>query len=167
MNLKIINSIVFIYTLTFVCGSAQAQDTVRIGVTGLTCSSCSKAVEREMIKISFVKSVIMNLNTNEATVIIDDIQQVDWSKLAKSVYNAGFSVGYFNVPSCNKSDIAFGDKDCKQAYQYIGPSDRLPDADYYHLVGKYFMDKKTYSKWQAILKELPKTDLKEPIYYYY
>lgn len=154
-------SIMFLYFDT------NAQDTVRIGVTGLTCSSCSKSVEEEMRKISFVQSIFMNLNSNEATVIIDDSQPVDWMKLAKSVYNAGFSIGYFYVPACGSSNVYFGQMSCGDVYHYIGSQQVLHPQEYYVLVGKFFMDKKTFGKWEKQLKYLPKAMTNVPIYYYY
>ena len=153
--------------ITCSCVVANAQDTVRIGVTGLTCSSCSKSVEEQLMKVSFVYHVIMNLNANEATVIIDDTKSINWVILAKAVYNAGFSIGYFHVPSCEKTELQYKDINCSDKYKYVGSGDKLPNPDYYTLVGKYFMDNKSYAKWRKSLNEITESEMKSPIYYYY
>ncbi len=135
------------------CTAASAQiDTVKIQVTGLTCSSCSKSVEEKISLIDFVSAVKMNLNLNEATVLIDFSKQVDWDILAKAVYDAGFSVGAFYVPDCERVTYNINGKQCAYSYIYIGGQQAFLSTGYVRLVGKRFMDKKTYRTW---VKEIP------------
>lgn len=123
-------------------------DTVKIGVNGLTCSSCSKAVEEKLIRVSFVSSVIMNLNRNEATVLVDFSKPIDWNLLAKAVYNAGFSVGSLRVPPCAALNNMLNGRECSDFYYYIGePLTAGRDHDY-TLIGKYFMDKQNFATWK-------------------
>ena len=74
-----VRRIVLLCTFMFIacCAAFSQIDTVRIRIIGLTCSSCSKSVEEKLIKISFVKSVQMNLNRNEATVLVDFSKKVN------------------------------------------------------------------------------------------
>lgn len=149
--------------------SAFSQiDTVRIRVIGLTCSSCSKSVEEKLIKIEYVKSVQMNLNRNEATVLVDFSKKVNWNVLAKAVYDAGFSVGAFIVPSCQKASYKMNDAICKDNYFFVGdPSMSEIDKPYYTLVGKKFMDQKSYRAWQQKLSMQGNPDPASVSYYYY
>ena len=141
-------------------------DTVRIYVNGLTCSSCSKAVEEKLIQVSYVKSVRMNLNLNEAAVLVDFSKEIDWDLLAKAVVNAGFSVGSFFVPACEKIAYALNGVPCIDNYFYIGTDKSSSSKIQYRLVGKYFMDKKTYREWvDKIPKQIYSTANKH--YYYY
>ncbi|MBC7451984.1 MAG: cation transporter [Cytophagales bacterium] len=165
---KRILSYCFAFVVMLYTGLVQGQtDTVRIGVNGLACSSCSKAVEEKIIKLKFVRFVKMDLNTNEATVIVDFTQKEDWNQLAKAVYDAGFSIGYFQVPSCTKRSPQYSDTSCAEDYQCIGPADKQSNPDYYILVGKYFMSGKAYTPWKKTLQGMTYIDPKKSIYYYY
>jgi copper chaperone CopZ len=150
-------------------GSAFSQiDTVCIRVIGLTCSSCSKSVEEKLIQIQFVKSVQMNLNRNEARVVIDFSQKVNWNLLAKAVYDAGFSVGAVLVPSCKKEIYKMNNNVCGDNYVFVGDAAMIElDKPYYTLVGKNFMDKKTYRAWQQKISMQGYPDPSSVTYYYY
>src|SRR6187551_1375164 len=117
------------------CYSAFSQiDTVRIRVIGLTCSSCSKSVEEKLVHVEFVKSVQMNLNRNEATVLVDFSKKVNWNLLAKAVYDAGFSIGAFIVPSCKKAHYKMNDASCNDNYFFVGDASMSEiDKPYYTL----------------------------------
>src|SRR6478735_3850711 len=132
--------------MLFACYSAFSQiDTVRIRVIGLTCSSCSKSVEEKLVHVEFVKSVQMNLNHNEATILVDFSKKVNWNVLAKAVYDAGFSVGAFVVPSCKKAQYKMNGATCNDNYFFVGDASMAEiDKPYYTLVGKKFMDQKSY-----------------------
>jgi len=143
-------------------------DTVRIYVNGLTCSSCSKAVEEKLVQVSFVKSVRMNLNYNEATVLVDFSKEIDWDILAKAVYDAGFSVGSFFVPACEKGNYLLNGLSCMDNYFYVGNDKRSASTLQYALVGKKFMDKKTYAFWKnKIPVPAPNFPTSTKHYYYY
>ncbi len=164
---KNITAIVFFICISL-CSTVSAQiDTVRINVDGLTCSSCSKAVEQKLLQVFFVKSVVMNLNRNEATVLIDFSQQIDWNVLAKAVYDAGFSVGSFKVPACYKLKNKFNGGDCSTQYIYIHEAVPVPVQDTYTLVGKFFMDKKSYANWKKSRPEIASKVYATTVYYYY
>ena len=156
-------------TMLMAYGSAFSQiDTVRIRVIGLTCSSCSKSVEEKMIQIQFVKSVQMNLNRNEATVLVDFSKKVNWNVLAKAVYDAGFSVGAFLVPSCKNGIYKMNNNTCGDNYVFVGDAAMAElDKPYYTLVGKNFMDKKSYKVWQQKFSMQAYPDPSSVTYYYY
>lgn len=149
--------------------TATAQiDTVRIQVDGLTCSSCSKAVEEKLLQIDFISAVRMNLNYNEATVLVDFSKHIDWETAAKAVYKAGFSVGAFYVPACARVSYPVNGQPCAYSYFYIGDPTAPVSNGYVRLVGKYFMDKKTYRSWAGKIPDpLPPVPAKDNKLYYY
>ena len=161
---KLASIIVLFYAINFSC-FAQL-DTVHIYVIGLTCSSCSKSVEEKLIQVPFVKKVNMNLNNNEAIVLVDFSQTVDWRLLANAVVDAGFSVGKMTVPNCSKCSYLFNSKPCKDVYVYIGPNAEL-DLLHYNLVGKKFLDKKSYKVWLQKIISQGYPDPSSVSYYYY
>lgn len=159
--------LICIMLLTY-CVAFSQVDTVRIRVIGLTCSSCSKSVEEKLIKINFVKSVQMNLNRNEAAIVVDFSKKVNWNVLAKAVYDAGFSVGAFLVPSCKQAMYKMNDATCTDNYFFVGDTAMTEfDKPYYTLVGKNFMDKKSYREWQEKLMRQGYPDSASITYYYY
>ena len=110
----------------------------------------------------------MNLNRNEATVLVDFSKKVNQNGLAKAVFDAGFSIGAFIVPSCRKATYTMNNNTCVNTYFFVGdPSMAEIDKPYYTLVGKKFMDNKLYREWQHKFTLLGYADPSSVIYYYY
>lgn len=165
-----IRKIGLVFIIMFlVYGAAFSQiDTVHIRVIGLTCSSCSKSVEEKIIQIEFVKSVKMNLNQNEATILVDFSKKVNWNLLSKAVFDAGFSVGAFIVPACEGDMYKINNRSCAESYFFVGDAS-MPEINkpHYNLVGKFFMDKKSYKDWQHKFLTQGYADPATVSYYYY
>ena len=158
----------FVMILAVYFSTFSQIDTVRIRVIGLTCSSCSKSVEEKLIHVPFVKFVQMNLNRNEATILVDFSMPVNWNLLAKAVNDAGFSVGACIVPGCKGDSYKMNNKPCDENYFYVGDITMAGIAKpYYSLVGKYFLDKKMYKEWQQIFLLQGYPDPASVTYYYY
>lgn len=110
----------------------------------------------------------MNLNRNEATILVDFSKKVNWNVLARAVYDAGFSVGSFFVPSCKSAAYKMNQLTCDDNYFFVGDAAMAAlDKPYYTLVGKYFMDKKSYREWQQKFLLQGYTDPAAVAYYYY
>lgn len=162
-----IGKIIFVLTSVLLSYTCVAQiDIVRIRIAGLTCSSCSKSVEEKLIQIPFVKTIKMNLNNNEAIILVDFSKNVNWNVLAKAVVNAGFSVGTFTVPACSNQIPMMNGISCKENYFYMGPHSDIV-RDKYTIIGKNFMDKKTYTVWLQKIVAQGYPDPKSVSYYYY
>ena len=64
---------------------------IQVGIGGMTCASCSSAVERTLNKLEGVEKAQVNLATETATISFDeDILQLDGIK--KAVSRVGYSV---------------------------------------------------------------------------
>lgn len=63
---------------------------VKFDIQGMTCSSCSAHVERAVNKLLGVKSVNVNLLSNNMVVEYDE-QKIDNTAIIKAVKNAGYS----------------------------------------------------------------------------
>jgi copper chaperone CopZ len=167
INIQKIGILCFVFFRSL--GSFAQLDTVKIDVIGLTCSSCSKSVEEKLIHVDFVKAVYMNLNLNEAKVVVDFSKEVHWELLSKAVYDAGFSVGAFVIPSCTSVPIGLNGKTCDSTYIYAGDSNlQRINNNVYRLIGKKYMDKKTFRVWK---KKMALNNLivspESSVYYYY
>lgn len=112
MNLKyIIVLIALVFTFTNI--NAQISK-VEILATGLTCSMCSNAINKQLKSMPEVDSVGVDLNTNTFTVHISENTAISPRKLKERVEKAGFFVGsmivtmtFDNVaiPNDNKIEI--------------------------------------------------------------
>lgn len=61
-------------------------------VTGMTCASCSSAVERSVKKVSGVKEASVNLLNEKLVVVADPENGIDPSKIEEAVINAGYGI---------------------------------------------------------------------------
>lgn len=89
---------VYVMLLLIVVGHCQAQIlSAKVGINGLTCSQCSRSVEMQLRKLSFVKNVNMNLQSTEGTLQFKEGSDIDFLKIAKAVKDAGFSVRFLDT----------------------------------------------------------------------
>jgi len=90
----------FVFILLFVSvatvGRAQVLN-AKVGINGLTCSQCSRSVEMQLRRLSFVKNVDMNLEQTEGCLQFREGAAIDFSKIAKAVRDAGFSVRFLQA----------------------------------------------------------------------
>lgn len=64
---------------------------VSFGVTGMTCASCVRRIEKAIGKVEGVETVSVNLATEKAKITFDS-QQTDVTALAEAVVKAGYGV---------------------------------------------------------------------------
>lgn len=85
---------IFIFAFFSIMSGMNAfagEKTVTLEVKGLSCPICAGAVEKQMKKVSGVKSVKMHLSKGQATVVADE--SVPNESLTKAVEDAGFTAG--------------------------------------------------------------------------
>jgi copper chaperone CopZ len=156
MNSRTIGILLIISCLCFSFTSSGQFKEVEIGVNGLTCSQCSRTVEMQIRKLGFVKDVDMNLEHTEGKIFFKNQKKVDVNKIAKAVKDAGFSVrsleAQFSFDHVNISPgYCFdygGDK-----YQFVNVQQKtLNGSVTLKFIGKDFLPKKDYKKWEQTLK---------------
>ncbi|MEA4865043.1 MAG: heavy metal translocating P-type ATPase [Sphaerochaeta sp.] len=64
---------------------------IQVGIGGMTCASCSSAVERTLNKLEGVEKAQVNLATETATIAFDD-SSLDLDGIKKAVQKIGYSV---------------------------------------------------------------------------
>ena len=72
-------------------GTNGAQE-VSFGVTGMTCASCVRRIEKALQKVVGVREASVNLATEKAKVIYDP-QTTSFDQLTAAVERAGYGVG--------------------------------------------------------------------------
>ncbi len=72
----------------FIARPAASERRIEVDVEGMTCASCSNAVERALAQVDGVRSVTVNLATERANLVVDD--GVSTGALAEAIRGAGF-----------------------------------------------------------------------------
>lgn len=68
-----------------------------IGVNGLTCPMCTRSVEMSLMRLDFVDSVVMSLETTDGRIFFKKNMPINLNQVAKAVVNAGFSVRFVKL----------------------------------------------------------------------
>ena len=63
----------------------------------MTCSACTKSVEKSFRNLPFVESVVMDLEKKSGEITFKKGQPVDIDKVANAVVDAGFSVRFLTA----------------------------------------------------------------------
>ena len=91
MKTKILLAILFAFTLPIISYSQITK--AEIVATGLTCSMCSNAINKQLKALPQVENVATNLDTNTFTVTLKKKNNITPQQLKQSVEKAGFFVG--------------------------------------------------------------------------
>src|SRR5215207_4593420 len=93
-------------------GYGVAQATMELPITGMTCASCVRNVERALKKPAGVLEVNVNLATEKASVkyLPGAVRRAD---LVKAVENAGY--GVLDLSAANKSEEIDAERAARQA----------------------------------------------------
>ncbi len=94
LNSKKMKKIIQIFVLFFCISILNAQiSKAEIIATGLTCSMCSNAINKQLKKLPEVEKVDINLNSNTFTVYLNKSNSITPKTLKESIEKAGFFVG--------------------------------------------------------------------------
>ena len=92
MKLDFTKAITALTVILLVTGSGLAGTQYVIGVDGLTCPFCAYGLEKKLKKVKGVESVSIDLEKDEAILLIKDGTVVQEEDIRKAVKKAGFSV---------------------------------------------------------------------------
>lgn len=105
---------IFVFGLLSILPAGRAAAQFRqayVGVNGLTCSQCSRSVEMQLRKLSFVKAVQMDLEHTNAKIAFREDSTVNIAAIARAVRDAGFSVRFLKA-DIDRQNIEITGKDC-------------------------------------------------------
>ncbi len=135
---------------------AQIKSAV-VGVDGLTCSACSFATEKSLLKLEVIDSVFMQLEENTATIFFKPGKKVEMTEVAKKVTDAGFSVRSI-VALIDVGQLKVTPDYCwsfeNNIYHFIKlDSDKeLKGTVQLKFIGDKFMPSKEFKKWKLYCK---------------
>lgn len=72
-------------------GASASEEKITLYVTGMTCATCAKIVERALSKVEGVAFAAVNLATDSAFVVLE--RPVSREKLEQAVKDEGYDIG--------------------------------------------------------------------------
>ena len=132
-----------------ISANAQVQK-VNLQASGLTCAMCSKAIYKAVSAISFVDTVLVNIEASTYDIRFDKEATPQFDRIAKAVVDAGFSVANltvmvnFDKQAVDKNGLFTMDG---INYKLMGtPPATLQGSKKMQLVGKQYMLPKDFKK---------------------
>ena len=131
--------------------SAGAQITkVTLQASGLTCSMCSKAINKSLKSIDFVDKVEANIKNSSFDISFKPGAKVDLDELKKEVEDAGFSVAkleaninFDNVQIANDSHAVVDGT----TYHFLATKDQTLNGNKtIHILDKGYVSAKEYKR---------------------
>lgn len=135
-----------LYTLVaftfFTLFQAQAQvSKVEIRATGLTCSMCSNAINKQLKALNEVDRIETDLNTNTFIVFFKENLSVAPKVLKEGVEKAGFFVGSM-VLTTNSGAEALNNNE----YVFLDSKDKTTTATQFQILDKGYVTQKEFKK---------------------
>ena len=131
----LIISIIVLASLT-----ANAQITkIELQATGLTCSMCSNAINKQLSKLKDVDSVRTDLNTNTFYIYLQSNNQLTPLDIKNSVEKTGFFVGAL---------VIIGNISGLPVEQYVLLQPTMPNINRYQVMNKGYVTAKAYKEKQ-------------------
>ena len=142
----------FIAFIWAIGASAQVQK-VNLQASGLTCAMCSKAIYKAVSAISFVDTVLVNIEASTYDIRFNSEATPQFDQIAKAVVDAGFSVANLTVVvNFNKQNVDKNGLLTLDGIQYkiMGtPPATLQGSKKLQLIGKQYMLPKDFKKIPA------------------
>lgn len=142
-------AVAFLVLLTGLKSYAQITK-VEIMATGLTCSMCSNAINKQLKSMTEVDSISTDLNTNTFTVYFKKDHSLEPKVLKNAVEKAGFFVGSmvltakFHTPTIEENTILKVDE---ATYTFIDIKNPVAHGEAkYKVLDKGFVTQKEYKK---------------------
>ena len=137
---------------------ANAQFTsASLEASGVTCSLCSKAIQRALEKVVFVQQVTVDVKMQVYNVTFKKNSIVYFDDIQKAVEDAGFSVAslkvtgnFNNLHLPTDQNIRIGD----QTFYFLNGNGQILDGEKtFTLIDKNFLTPKAFKKYSASIRQ--------------
>jgi len=138
--------------------NASAQFTnASLEASGVTCSLCSKAIQKALEKVVFVQQVSVDVKMQLYNLTFKKNSTVHFDEIQKAVEDAGFSVASLKVTGDfaklqlpKDENIRIGD----QTFYFLNGNGQVLDGEKtFTLVDKNFLTPKAFKKYSASVKQ--------------
>lgn len=157
-------SILLIAALFIISNVVKAQFvSAEIQAAGLTCSMCSRAVDKQLQTIDFVDSVEINLSSATFVLHFKKNKLIDFDVIKTKVEDAGFSVASLKaVYRFNQQQV---DANYHLMYQttmfhFVRCKSQILNGDVaFKILNKGFMSDKEFKKTASLVKNISPTSM--------
>jgi len=144
------NIIVIVLLVLSVPAMAQIKS-ASLMASGLTCSMCSKAIYKALLKVPEVKDVQVDINKSKYTIQFRDDAKIVLDDIKKAVEDAGFSVASMQVTAnfnhveiSNDAHISVAGNNL----HFLGVTKQVLNGDKtFTMVDKNFLPAKEYKRY--------------------
>jgi copper chaperone CopZ len=141
----------------FVVGAKAQFTSASLEASGVTCSLCSKAIQKALEKVPFVQQVTVDVKTQVYNVIFKKNSAIHFDDIQNAVEDAGFSVAslkvtgkFSNLQLPKDQNIRIGD----QTFHFLNGNGQILDGEKtFTLVDKNFLTPKAFKKYSASIRE--------------
>jgi copper chaperone CopZ len=124
--------------------------------TGLTCAMCSNAINKALLKVSFVESVKSDIKNSSFAIFFKKDAQVNIDALKDAVEDAGFSVGSLKLTG-NFSEVKIAsDEHVKignDNFHFLNVKSQVLNGEQsITIVDKNFVTEKKFKKYSSATK---------------
>ncbi|HWZ23542.1 MAG TPA: heavy metal-associated domain-containing protein [Cytophagaceae bacterium] len=168
---RFISSFFLCIFFIFLLSVSNAQFiSAEVGVDGFTCSQCALSVDNSIRQLPFVQDVKMDLNNGVALISFRKNKEISIDKIAKKIYDAGFSVRYIHA-DYNFNNLSVDDysiyKEEKDEFHFVGVGKNSFNGPVSIIfLNKRLISKKDYTHWERWIKEDSKRNGKKDNVYY-
>jgi copper chaperone CopZ len=132
---------------------SQAQFTkAELKASGLTCSMCNLATQKQLQTLSFIDSIVPDLDLNAFHIYFKQKAEIDFGLIKKKVEDAGFFVAELKVlykPYANyrwSSPLLFLEK----SVLFIDNFNEKKDAQFFKFIDEGFLTSKELKKYRKL-----------------
>jgi copper chaperone CopZ len=137
--------------------------TITTGINGLTCSMCSRTVEKSILNLLWVEKVEMSLENTEAKIFPRKNTTISIKEITRSVKDAGFSVRFIKMEmdvanlQLQEDNIFYSSG---QEFRLAG-NNKIPEKGnvIFRLIDLLFTTPKDRDKWAALLPKKPENNV--------
>jgi copper chaperone CopZ len=139
----VIASLVFMFSLNSNGQIIKAE----IRATGLTCSMCSNAINKQLKVMPEVTAVETDLNTNTFTVTLQDNNELTPKIFKEKVEKAGFSIGLLQLTASSSTSI-------KSEYIAVNKKQNDTKEEKFQVLDKGYVTEREFKKLSKSYKDL-------------
>jgi cation transport ATPase len=150
-----IKNIFFILLLCSKPGFAQFTK-ADLQASGLTCSMCNLATQKQLQTLSFVDSIVPNLELNVFHIYFNQKQSIDFEMIKRKVEDAGFFVAELKVTYLKKAGYRFAIQYLftENAVLNIKNFDERKEEQVFKFMDEGFVTAKAYKKYKKVISEM-------------
>jgi copper chaperone CopZ len=130
--------------------------------SGLTCSMCSKAIYKSLVKVSTIQNVIVDIKNSSYFITFKQDQNVSLAAIKKAVEEAGFSVAALKVTAnFDKTEIGPDSRISLQGgtYRFVKtPKQTIQGVKTFTIVDKNYLPAGEHKKYAKDIAMQPASE---------